>query len=480
MSKVFVLFPNQLFYDEAPKAIKDYDNVLIVEEPMFFYDSKYRPMKPNKIKLAYMVACMKAFANYMKDFHKSILYIPYDEVGDVLKKTTTFACFEPYDNELKAKYSKMKIIDTSPYFLMNKDQMTKFNLTKSSKGLSHASYYEFVKKELGVLKNVKSYDEENRRPLNPKVTKIARASRFDVNKYYTEAILYVENHPIFKKHCGITENVLYFPITPNDCAKRLKEFCKGGLKHYGEYQDAFVKENGVDNSILFHSNLSAALNIGILSPSKVLTEALKAKDNAPINSIEGFVRQVIGWREYCGFLYQFYYNDLRNANNFNAKRPIDDGWYRAETGNEVVDREIKKAMSMGYSHHIVRLMVFLNWFVLTEVRSEDIVKWFMEIVSIDAYHWVMWTNIQMMSYYWPKAMRKPYISTSSYIVKMSNYKKDGKWNTAWDALFYAFLYKHKAQLTGSSKIYLRNLAYFERLDTGSQKLLLGIAKQWLA
>lgn len=481
---LFVIFPNQLFYDETPKVIQGYREVIIVEEPMFFYDSEWRPIRPNKVKLAYMVACMKAFYGYLKQFHKNVKYIPYNKVNNVLKHDTIFSSWEPYDFELLQKYVGLKVIETqSPYFLMTPKQMLKFHMTKYTKDkqLSNASYYNFVKSEIQVLKNIKSFDEDNRLPL-PKRIKIPKAKRFPLNTYYSEAITYIENHNLFSKHIGVTTNVLYYPITPNDALQRLKYFCKNSLVNFGSYQDAWVSGSGdFESSLLFHSNMSSAMNIGILSGRRVVAEIIKVSkvDAIPMNSVEGFLRQVLGWREYCGYLYKFHFKDLVEANNYNANKELPKQWYSGTTGFLVIDEEIKKAITYGYANHIVRLMVFLNWMVLTEINSSEIYKWFMEVVSIDAYPWVMLTNIQMMSHYWTKAMRKPYISTSSYIVKMSNYKKDGKWDKTWDALFYAFLNKHKSDLAGSAKIYLRNLAYFESLSDSEKKKMLGIAKSVL-
>lgn len=105
-----------------------------------------------------------------------------------------------------------------------------------------------------------------------------------------------------------------------------------------------------------------------------------------------------------------------------------------------MDLEIKKALKTGYAHHIIRLMIFLNAFKLMYIHPEDIYKWFMEIVSIDAYDWVMKSNIYCMGYYYENAMTKPYISSSNYILKMSNYKKED-WVNIWNALFYGYLHR---------------------------------------
>ena len=117
----------------------------------------------------------------------------------------------------------------------------------------------------------------------------------------------------------------------------------------------------------------------------------------------------------------------------------------------VIDTEIKKAINYGYAHHIIRLMVFLNFLILSEINPNDIYKWFMEIVSIDAYDWVMIPNIYSMGYFSSIGMKRPYLSSSNYILKMSNYKKNGKWELLWNSLFRNFVKSRKVNF------YLRNI-----------------------
>ena len=199
------------------------------------------------------------------------------------------------------------------------------------------------------------------------------------------------------------------------------------------------------------------LNIGLLDPNKVLSMIIK-QQQVPINSLEGLVRQLIGWREYMRYVYVMKYNMIRNANlpqndmTFKSWDP----WYNGATGIYPLDQEIKKAMKYGYAHHIIRLMIFMNFFILCEIHPDEIYKWFMEVVSIDAYDWVMISNIYAMGYFDKGAMRKPYITTSNYILKMSNYKRDGKWDVIWTALFYRFIAKKPSSYVGFYKRLLKD------------------------
>lgn len=474
-TSAFVVFPHQLFYMEVPRAAKSFQEVWIVEEPIFFFDSKFRPIKPNKVKLAYMVASMHAFHDHLKKKHPNVRYIPYDDVPKHLNPQSTFTCFHPYDMDLLKKYPKAQVLDQggSPYFLMHKTQLDEFHAQQGrNKRMSHAAFYAFVKNKLDVLRKVKSQDVDNRKPLPESLVPDMIREQHN-SDYYKVAKAYVEEHPVFKHHLGSVQHVTLYPITPKACIDSLHTFCKTRLKHFGPYQDAIHQ----GQPTLYHSVLSAAINVGILTPQQVLQVVMGYKTKVPINSLEGYVRQLIGWREWCGYLYMYHYEEMVKSNTFHAKRSLPKSWYTGTTGIKPLDSEIKQAIDYGYAHHIVRLMVFLNLMVLYEIQPNDIYMWFMEVVAIDAFDWVMRPNLQMMSYYWPRATHKPYISASAYILKMTNYKKETDWCAVWDALFYKFLFKHQRQLKGSAQVYLRNLAYFNKLPDAQKKSILNGARK---
>ena len=144
-------------------------------------------------------------------------------------------------------------------------------------------------------------------------------------------------------------------------------------------------------------------------------------------------------------------------------------WYTGDTGVIPLDYEIKKAVKYGYAHHIVRLMVFMNFFILCEMSPANIYRWFMEIVAIDAYDWVMVSNILAMGFFESNGhtvMHRPYLSSSTYIAKMSTYKKDNRWDVIWDALFYRFVSGKAASYTS---FYKRNLGNISKSALGKHK-----------
>ena len=432
---VFLILPNQLF--EETIKLKSYSQIYLIEEPHFFSTPE---IKPNKIKIAYMRSCMRFYYDKLKKEGFNIIYQDYSTLiksnYDFLKKDNCYS-YEINDFKLKSKYTKLNIkineLET-PMFIMNKKDLETYNRNNPN----HASFYEFAKKKLGILEGVKNLDSYNRSNpkteirVNPNLTYITKQT-YD---YYKEGIEYSKSS-LFKGSVGepSIEIIKYYPITAKDAIQAYNYFLNNNLEHFGEYQDV-IRDN---NPFNYHSIISPMLNIGLLTPLKLVEIAKNYKTKVPINSYEGFIRQLIGWREYMHYLYQYKYDELIKSNNHNNQKSIDKSWYSGTTGLLILDNEIKKAITYGYSHHIIRLMIFLNYLLLSEIKPTDIYKWFMEVVSIDAYDWVMIPNIYSTGYFSKIGMKRPYLSSSNYLLKMSNYKKDGKWDIDWTDKFRSFV-----------------------------------------
>jgi len=203
------------------------------------------------------------------------------------------------------------------------------------------------------------------------------------------------------------------------------------------------------------------LNVGLLNPKEIIDETLDfgAKNNINMNSLEGFVRQIIGWREFIRGMYVSKGTYSRTQNYWNLTRKIPKSFYNGTTGMPPVDDAIKKILKHGYCHHIERLMVLGNFMLLCEFDPDEVYKWFMELF-IDAYDWVMVPNVYGMSQFADGGLfaTKPYISSSNYILKMSNYKK-GNWQKTWDGLFWNFMYKQQVFFRSNARLgmLVRNL-----------------------
>jgi len=194
---------------------------------------------------------------------------------------------------------------------------------------------------------------------------------------------------------------------------------------------------------MFHSLLSSSINIGLLNPSEIIYHLNKYKEVVPINSFEGYLRQLF-WREYQRYTY--IYIDWNKLNYFGNNKKLSKKWYNGTLGVEPVDDLIKSGIHTGYIHHIGRLMFVGNFMNLSGISPNEGFKWFMEF-SIDSYEWVMCQNVKDMVFFVSGGIttRKPYITSSNYILKMSNYNKD-KWSEKWDTLYRLFLTKNKLKL----------------------------------
>jgi deoxyribodipyrimidine photolyase-related protein len=210
------------------------------------------------------------------------------------------------------------------------------------------------------------------------------------------------------------------------------------LPCFGDYEDAMSAEQDV----LFHSLLTPMLNIGLLSPQQVIDVALERQDHVPLNSLEGFVRQVLCWREFVRLGYLTRGRRQRTRNFWGFSEPMPSAFYDGTTGICPLDAVIKRVLRTGYCHHIERLMVLGNFMLLCEIHPDAVYRWFMEMF-VDSYDWVMVPNVYGISQYADVGMMttKPYISGSGYILRMSDYKR-GSWCDLWDALYWRFIDKH--------------------------------------
>ena len=247
----------------------------------------------------------------------------------------------------------------------------------------------------------------------------------------------------FKTNPGQVES-FWLPTTFDEAQSWLSDFIQKRFYDFGAYEDA-MKDGEV---LLFHSALSPLLNLGLITPAEVIQKALeaRAKNKIPINSLEGFIRQIIGWREYMYGMYEFNENKIRK-NFFSFKKPLEKYWYQ-EPNDKLplpVSSAMKTTFGYGYNHHIERLMVLGNWFLLNEYDPGSVYDWFSSMY-VDAYEWVMVPNVFGMSQYADGGFiaTKPYISGGNYLQKMGKWwgSNDAAKNSEFTKLYWKFLAKH--------------------------------------
>lgn len=415
----FVILPNQLF--KKNHLNKKY-NYVLWEHPHYFKSYNY-----NKKKILLHYGSMKYYHEYLKHNNFKVKYVKFTEKPQL----DNYLIWDPID---KIKLSGNPTIVKSPNFLLTKEIYGKYR--KKTKNFFFNAFYNWSKKQINLIPNIKSLDKQNRKKI-PKNMSIPDIPSNKPDKYFIEmGQKYVKKH--FSKNYGTTDNFI-FPLSHKTARKFLKHFVKTKFSKFGDYQDAVVK----GENYLFHSLLSSSINIGLLNPSDVVDEIMKYKDKVKLNNLEGFVRQLF-WREYQRYCYIYY--DFNNKNYFGNKKKLNAGWYNGTTGIEIIDDCIKSAFDTGYLHHIQRLMVIGNYMNLSGIHPLEGFKWFMEF-SCDSYEWVMHQNVLDMVFFVSggKTMRRPYVSSSNYILKMSNYRK-GEWCDVWDGKYRMFLKKNKKKL----------------------------------
>ena len=455
MKSIHLIFPHQLFQESPLFEINA--PIYIVEEYLFF---KQYPF--HKQKIAFHRATMKCYADFIRETKNlEVFYVEsIEEISDVrilipeLKRQDIghIHYIDPTDYWLQKRLntsiceSGMTFTEhNSPSFLNTKEDLASF-FRSDKKKYHQTTFYIDQRKKRNILiesdgkpsGGAWTFDAENRKKYPAKKT--APIVQFpDIDPYYIEAKKYVKTH--FSKHLGsLTDSPLY-PINFKITKAWLDQFFKERFNDFGIYEDAIVAEN----SILNHSVLTPMLNVGLISPKEIIDACLLyAKENkVPINSTEGFVRQIIGWREFIRGVYITRGSEERTTNFWKFKKKIPASFYTGTTGIPPIDITIKKVLETGYCHHIERLMVLGNFMLLCEFDPDEVYRWFMELF-IDSYDWVMVTNVYGMSQFADGGLMasKPYISGSNYLMKMSNYKK-GEWQAVWDGLFWRFMNSHR-------------------------------------
>ena len=442
-----LVYPHQLF-DPHP-ALAGAVEVVLVEDPLFFLQYRF-----HRQKLILHRASLQAYAAKLRSRGHTVRYLDSAQVPTTQAvsehlakgKFTTVRVVDPCDDWLDRRLSaSLKIQGIAlerlddPHFLTPPAEIDRFVGGKSR--LFFTEFYIAQRKRLNILiDNGKpiggqwSFDPENRRKL-PKGIVVPETRRTAENDFVREARDYVRRN--FPDAIG-SDEPFGWPIDHAAAAQWLDRFIAERLDRFGDYEDAISSRHDV----LFHSALTPMLNIGLLSPQQVLDAALKHANEVPLNSLEGFIRQVCGWREFVRLVYLRFGRKQRTANHWNHTRSIPNSFYDGTTGIVPVDHVIRQVLRTGYCHHIERLMILGNFLMLCEVHPVAVCRWFMELF-VDAYDWVMVPNVHGMSQHADGGLMttKPYISGSSYVLKMSDFKK-GPWCEIWDALYWRFVDKH--------------------------------------
>jgi len=354
--------------------------------------------------------------------------------------------------------------------------------SRGRKQLRLEYWYRELRQKTGVLMDGNkpiggqwNFDEDNRESFGKNgPPAIPCPTRFEPDAITKEVIDLVNRH--FPNHPGTvsaTINGFGWPVTRSQALQALKDFIDHRLPYFGKYQDAMW----TGEPWLFHSHLAVALNLKLLSAREVVTAAEEAFHNgkAPLSSVEGFIRQTLGWREYVRGIYWTQMPDYLERNHLNATKPLPDFFWTGDTDAACLRDTITQTLNTGYAHHIQRLMVTGLYCLLAGVDPKQVHEWYLS-VYVDAVEWVELPNTMGMSQYADGGLiaSKPYAATGKYIDRMSNYCKGCRYNPSestgenacpFTKMYWDFLLRHRELLAKNPRMVMQIRNLDRRLKT---------------
>ncbi len=453
--KLFIVLGNQLFnLNFFEKYKKDHIFFMAEDYGLCTYE------KHHKHKIILFLSAMRSFADELKKNSFSVIYKKINDADFKLDYIEKLKCklkeknieeisiFEiedkPFEKKIFEKLSKKVKINylVSPMFLNSREEFKNYlsevkkpfmaNFYKKQR-IKHRILIDDEKKPLG---GKWSFDEENRKKL-PKNINLPKKFLFTETNHTKEIKKIVEKE--FFNHPGSVDN-FWIGTTRKASWECFDNFLKNKIDLFGDFEDAVDQRD----NILFHSALSPLINLGLITPNEIVQKLFdKTLPKIKLNSCEGYVRQIIGWREFIRGIYQNFSEDMETVNFFDHKRQMKSSWYDGTTGLIPLDFSIKNAIQYGWTHHIERLMIIANIMNLCEIHPKKVYKWFMEMF-IDSSDWVMQPNVYGMGLFSDGGIfaTKPYICGSSYFLKMMDFKK-GPWCDIMDGLYWKFIEKNK-------------------------------------
>jgi deoxyribodipyrimidine photolyase-related protein len=493
---ILLILPNQLF-KKHPGLSLEPSRIILLEDSLFFGDQQY-PMQFHKQKLWLHRATMKRYEANLRNQGYDVQYVNYQADHSQLHETIgrsisvqersseTLGIVDPIDYALEQRLRKvsdrlgMEIeLVENPGFLNSRELNQRYRSGK--KRWFMADFYKWQRQRMNILMDGEeprggqwSYDEDNRKKVPKKrLSEIPVILSLDRDQIDKEAKTYVDQH--FPDHPGNLDQ-LHYPTSHVAARTWFNHFLEHRFTDFGAFEDAIVE----GESWLWHSVLTPSLNIGLLTPGEVVEATLKYADEhqVPLNSLEGFLRQLIGWREFVRATYEDLGVAMRTTNHWQHRREMPASFYDGTTGISPIDDTIGRILNTGYCHHIERLMVLGGFMFLCEIDPDDIYRWFMEMF-IDSYDWVMVPNVYAMSQNADGGTitTKPYFSGSSYVRKMSHYKQ-GPWCEIWDGLYWRWIWNHVDELSKNPR-WAMMCSVAKKMDVDKRTHHLKVAESYL-
>lgn len=488
MSKsITLILGDQLFQKHSAFELET--DFVMLESKDFNAEYKY-----HKSRINHCFVAMREYGDYLKSLGKQVHYFDYFKqatLDNVFRFLVDSQYTDFYVAEINNKiftsiiaqlceFNNLNLhVLPSPKFLTKTEDWQAYR-TKHSKRLNMNDFYIMQRKRLNLFLDDKgnssfgkwSLDEDNRKKLPKSVQVDSRLKPYhskheaDVKKVIQE--YFVDNYGELSP--------LYFPVNHTQAWEHLQEFGIKYFAQFGDYEDAMSTRD----PFLFHSTISPLLNNGLLTPREVIDWVME-QDQVPDNSREGFVRQVIGWREWVNALYwNVYDQDLTKYNFFGNTKPLPAYFWDQNELESIKDNvplyyALQSVFKYAYCHHIERLMVIANWMTLNEYEPMECYTWFMTMF-IDSYTWVMVPNVLGMGLYADGGIfaTKPYVGGGNYIKKMSDYpsgKGVADWEKLWTDKFWNFVLKHEKVFLGNPRMNMLIQAKKNKMKVGEENNL---------
>jgi deoxyribodipyrimidine photolyase-related protein len=481
MKSALVLYPNQLF---PVSVLPDVKTIIMVEEPLFFGTDREFPRKFHKQKLILHRASMRRYveetlwaAKYEVEYIG--LDVLYDSI-DILtraKKFDRLYVIDPMNDTLVSRLlearrqnsqaPELQFLPSTNFYL--KEQDIRQFLSHTHKNVFD-EFYQWQRERFNVLigEDYKPIGgswqlEPNKYEAVPKDQALPSFQVYGDNAFVTEAVGFTRQN--FSDNPGSADFI--WPTNHQEAAKWLDDFVQQRLDGYAQYQ------NSLDGQAawLYHGALGASLNIGLLSPQQAIDAAIERhkKRPVPLESLELFIRHVLGRRELLRGQYLTKQSPLKKSNTFKHQRKLTGAWYTGDLAIPPFDDVAKKVQAHAYIHPAERFMVAGNLMLLAEIHPDEIYRWFSEML-IDAYDWntlpVVYGQIGFGD---GGIFGSPPISSSHYILQMSHYQRD-VWSDVWDGLFWRFVERHHSALAHypQTRVMVQRLG---RLDPDHRRII---------
>lgn len=455
------------------RAYEKGDVVIMAEMPE---ETSY--VRHHKQKILLTFAAMRHFAQTMRDLGWSVLYYRFDQdpppdyaamIARAQRETglNSVIATEPGEYRLLEVMQNLTNVEID---ILNDDRFVVSRAdfahwAKDRKQLRMEFFYRDLRKQTGLLMNADqplgdqwNFDSENRKKLPTNIS-VPERPKFDYGAQFEELRDFVDK--TFNNHFG-TLDQFFWPVTPEQAQSGLDFFLDKCLADFGNFQDAMA----IGEATLFHSLISTALNMGLLDPLEVCraAEARYHAGQAPINAVEGFIRQILGWREFIRGIYWLKMPEYETLNALGHDAALPAFYYSAETDMTCLREAVIATRDYAYAHHIQRLMITGNFALLAGLAPDEVNRWYLEVYA-DAYQWVELPNTHGMALFADGGIvgSKPYAASGAYINRMSNYCGSCKYNVKeklgemacpFNYLYWNFLIRHEDHLAKNPRMAL--------------------------